>query len=810
MVAAQQDEQNLHCDQVPMSLWLGRWVRSDSKYQNWENYMKWFGMSPEKCREETIEPQIHIITAVSREKISLIHQLPWREGVQEEYDIHIDGQYHPIPSKIFDTARSSWAANKQASWMHKWTAKGLTCEQHLPVKGKDHVLRYTRNLHAHNEIMINVHLYEVLEHGEEREVIHTIRYFQRIPFKEKWLAAAAQFFSGMDVEANLKTCVHWMKKAKDKGASLVVLPENSNRDRQYFVDGKPSKEKAWEMSEELDGPFVRGLQTACAELGIWACVGVDLRGPPPATAFIAQVLIRPDGEIEGVHKKSVLWDYEYTLFEPGSDSYQVFDTELGRLGLIICAEGIVPEAARVLSLKGAQVLVNSLNSRGPDEMRVHIPLRALENGVWHVASNAVGNPNTAGLLWPWTGGSEICDPLGNRVVASEEEDDMVVSEVRPFEAELKKTSWTQDLIAQRRPELYGNLTQPLESLPCAVMYGPAPEQLPFEGPEVVKAAMMQLSRVHTRQCTEWMTKRQLSYAKRRGATVGVLPELFCFKRDEVGQDPKSAAEYSATVLEMLLAAAEEHSLYICCSLVEAGPAGQFYHTAYLLGPRGPVTKYRKAHLNSSESAWATPGNVLSPVAQTKDLGRVALMVGDEVWIPEVSRCLALEGVEIVLHPTDWDTTEAGDMAATERAGENRFHLVSVNRLDSRGRLGSQTTLAGEYIGGEPIPLMRYAQAIWARYNVEEQILVDLPRRQAHCKMMGDHLDVLRKRWPDLYNVCSQSTKSLSTWRNTTSVRPGDYPDGIREARGTLGLKRKYTVQSPSAASVPIMEASVSA
>ena len=48
--------------------------------------------------------------------------------------------------------------------------------------------------------------------------------------------------------------------------------------------------------------------------------------------------------------------------------------------------------------------------------------------------------------------------------------------------------------------------------------------------------------------------------------------------------------------------------------------------------------------------------------------------------------------------------------------------------------------------------MRYGQGIWCRYGVEEQVIVELQRRQAHCKMMGDHLDVLRKRCPKLYDV----------------------------------------------------------
>jgi len=450
----------------------------------------------------------------------------------------------------------------------------------------------------------------------------------------------------------------------------------------------------------------------------------------------------------------------------------------------------------VLSLMGAQVLLNSLNSRGPDELRVHIPLRAIENGVWHVASNTVGNPSSSGLLWPWTGGSEICDPQGFRVHASEEADDMIVGEVRPFEAETKNCTWTDNLFAMRRPELYSAMTRPLDEVPCAAMYGPVPEVLPFSGQDLVKVAMMQLSFTHTRPCTEWMTKLQISYASRRGAHLGVLPMLWCFKRGEVEADPKGAAEYSSQVLEQMLCAARESGLHLGFSLVEGDPEGKLFHTAYLVNSSGIVAKYRKAHLSSAELHWATPGDALAQVHQTL-LGRIALMIGDEVWIPEVSRCLAIEGVEIVLHPADWERPEAGEMAACERSTENRFHLVSVTRLDCKGKLGSQTMLAGEYTGGEPIPLARYGQGVWTRHNVEEQVHVELARRQTHCKMMGDHLDVLRKRFPTLYGACTKPSEELFTWRNTTKKRPSDFPDDLRDVRRTLGLRRQFDVMAPT-------------
>jgi len=48
----------------------------------------------------------------------------------------MDGEFRPIPQALFQTARTSWQANKRADWMHKFDEKGLLCEQHLPVKGK--------------------------------------------------------------------------------------------------------------------------------------------------------------------------------------------------------------------------------------------------------------------------------------------------------------------------------------------------------------------------------------------------------------------------------------------------------------------------------------------------------------------------------------------------------------------------------------------------------------------------------------------------------------------------------------------------
>ena len=116
----------------------------------------------------------------------------------------------------------------------------------------------------------------------------------------------------------------------------------------------------------------------------------------------------------------------------------------------------------------------------------------------------------------------------------------------------------------------------------------------------------------------------------------------------------AARNFGAEVLGSLAGAARENAVWLALSLVEEADDGRFYHTAFLVDGSGTVVgKYRKAHLGAEE-AWATRGDSLSPVFATP-LGSFAFVLGDEMWIPEVARCLALAGVEVLLHPTSWGT-----------------------------------------------------------------------------------------------------------------------------------------------------------
>ena len=308
--------------------------------------------------------------------------------------------------------------------------------------------------------------------------------------------------------------------------------------------------------------------------------------------------------------------------------------------------------------------------------------------------------------------------------------------------------------AARRPELYGVLRAPIDSVPAAAMYGAVDAAV---APRPMRAAIAQVSWYHNDDWTLGRAQLQISYAARRGAHVAVLPELFCFRRGTVEADPTGAALRSDHVLAVLRQAALESRVHVIASLVARSNRG-LHHRAVLIGDDGAlVGVYDKTHLSDTESTWATPGDRFT-VCDAR-IGRVGLMIGDEVWIPEVARCLALLGAEVIAHPCDWDRWQARDLAATERTEENRVHLLSCARTDNIARIGSQATIADRFQPGQPIALMRYPTALTTRTGFEEQLVVDLDLNDAHSKMMGWHLDPLATRTPHLYGPMTDASST---------------------------------------------------
>ncbi len=251
-----------------------------------------------------------------------------------------------------------------------------------------------------------------------------------------------------------------------KGADLLVFPELSSSGYHFR-----SREEAWEASESAEnGPFVRLLADLSARHRMYLVGGFCERSGE--RLYNSAVVVGPAGVV-GLYRKAHLFLNEKDIFVPGDVGLPVFDLDLSltspvpngttcRIGLLICFDWQFPEVWRVLALKGAEVICHPSNLVLPARAQRAVPVHAMLNRVFVILSNRIGVER--GLTF--TGGSVLADPSGNVLADSPPGDeDIRLADVDLAEARDKMVTARNDLIADRRPELYSEiLRQPEDGI----------------------------------------------------------------------------------------------------------------------------------------------------------------------------------------------------------------------------------------------------------------------------------------------------------------------------------------------------------
>ena len=154
--------------------------------------------------------------------------------------------------------------------------------------------------------------------------------------------------------ANLRRSLELAAQAVNSGANLIVLPELSNCGY-YFAN----RRDAFDHAESVpDGRSVQVWIEFASKHQIYLAAGVnEVDG---VQLFNTAVLIGPQGFI-GKYRKAHLWNLEKLWFTPGNTGFPVFDTPIGRIGLLICWDIWFPEVPRILSQQGADIIC-SLNN----------------------------------------------------------------------------------------------------------------------------------------------------------------------------------------------------------------------------------------------------------------------------------------------------------------------------------------------------------------------------------------------------------------------------------------------------------------
>lgn len=247
--------------------------------------------------------------------------------------------------------------------------------------------------------------------------------------------------------------------AREHPADLLVLPELVTTGY-HFAD----REEALSLAEPVpDGPSVAAFADLARETGGAICFGIAERAPGDVL-YNSALLVDGDGVLLH-YRKNHLFLAEKDVFRPGDLGFPVTDLAGGaaRVGILICFDYMFPEAARSLALAGAEILLhpsNLITTFGHGTMAV----RSLENGVFSLLSNRTGTEERSGRdPLVFTGASRVLGPRGE-VLASlgEEEEGAAIAEIDPARARNKAVTPRNDLLRDRRPALYGLLTDRIE------------------------------------------------------------------------------------------------------------------------------------------------------------------------------------------------------------------------------------------------------------------------------------------------------------------------------------------------------------
>lgn len=222
------------------------------------------------------------------------------------------------------------------------------------------------------------------------------------------LAAVHYKPSGKSPKANCEEYAPLVADAAKQKADLVVLGET--------VPYVNVKKLPHEVAESVPGPTTDYFGTLAKQHGTHIVLSVYER--EKHLVFNTAVLLGPDGKLIGKYRKVCLPHAEVERgVSPGSD-YPVFDTKIGRIGLMVCYDGFFPEVARELSNRGAEVIAWPVWGCDPQLAKA----RAAENRV-HVVSSTFMAPKDGWML------SAVFDPSGKVLVKADEWGTVAVAEV---------------------------------------------------------------------------------------------------------------------------------------------------------------------------------------------------------------------------------------------------------------------------------------------------------------------------------------------------------------------------------------------
>ena len=483
-----------------------------------------------------------------------------------------------------------------------------------------------------------------------------------------------------ELERNIERACAVIEEAASNGARLIVMPEAAlsgyiYRDLEQFLP----------YMDTVPGKGTTAIAEVTARHRCYVAIGIAEIDESTGLTYNTGALIGPDGYI-GKYRKNGLNPSDIDWFTPGNTGYPVFETELGRIAMVICYDDTYWEPARLPMLKGADLIAYICASdrllpqfMPNDNKGAHSTIAAVQqlvawNGLAMVAAdrnNAETNPTT-GITVTYGGSASIWQATGERIAHAPATDyaNTIANPGQILYAQLDPALYDNDqrrTMTRRRPELYG---------PLAFFRAPVDPRATRSGQRMTASALQyrliagdldgNIGRLMT-------LVQQLEGPQEHGLVV--LPAFSLTGRPSNDDDAHAWAESGrGRTVQVLGDIAARLGSHVVGSHVERDGDGLF-HACVLVTPQGTVAgTYRQTHLDPS-MAWATAGDDL-PVFETA-IGRIGMLACEDVRFPEAAGVMAVRRADLIAVPTAWDGGYGGPL---HDAGGLFAHQYPVNTM----------------------------------------------------------------------------------------------------------------------------------
>ncbi len=252
-----------------------------------------------------------------------------------------------------------------------------------------------------------------------------------------------------EVGENLVRMTEFIEKIRgEHDVDLIVFPE-------LCTTGYECGVRFTELAERIPGPTTNLMSQRASEFEVHLAFGMVVKEKVESIVYNAAILIGPDGEILGDYRALHPKGEQRLAFRPGY-RLPVFETGLGRIGLMLGWDLAFPEVARSLALDGAELLVALTNWEKPnqEEWKAYALARAMENASFLAAANRVGEEYT----YAFFGESMILGPRG-QVFAMMDEEAEGYCIARINLDDVRRTREELQIMQCRQPQAYRSIVR---------------------------------------------------------------------------------------------------------------------------------------------------------------------------------------------------------------------------------------------------------------------------------------------------------------------------------------------------------------